>query len=171
MTTTFLRRAVAQDLPAIMPLIEAGRAFLATQKIDQWQNAYPASADIAADIAQNVGYVLVVDQQIAGYTALIIGEETAYTNIEQGAWERPQATDYAALHRIAMSQDFRGQGLTRLLFNSAFTLLQARGIFDVRVDTHPENTVMQHVLTKQGFVKRGVVQFEGARWAYQLLLA
>lgn len=48
--------------------------------------------------------------------------------------------------------------------------MQARGYNDFRVDTHPANAVMQAVFEREGFEKRGMVFYEGDRFAYQLLL-
>ncbi|MFD2388203.1 hypothetical protein [Enterococcus rivorum] len=46
--------------------------------------------------------------------------------------------------------------------------------FDIRIDTHPKNKAMQHLITKTGFEYRGNIQLpvsNGERFAYQLLLS
>jgi GNAT superfamily N-acetyltransferase len=165
----YLREAVLTDVDEIVAVIEEGRQFLAEQGIDQWQNGYPGRTDILADLQKNVAHVLVVDDTIAGYAALVVGEDTAYTKITSGSW-REHVTPYTAIHRVAVSAQYRGQKLTQQLFSNIFTLQVAKGHTDFRIDTHPENHVMQHVAEKLGFEKRGIVQFEGERWAYQLVL-
>ena len=165
----YLRKAQQKDLLEIMKIIEEARAFLATSGSDQWQNAYPAKSDIEADFAKEHGYVLLVDGKVAGYCAIIVGEEVAYTKITDGAWTN-ESFDYVTIHRIALSNEFRGKSLTKYLFSNIFSLMSEKGYRDYRVDTHPVNQLMQHIFEREGFVKRGIVQFEGERFAYQLEL-
>ncbi|RZI49319.1 GNAT family N-acetyltransferase [Lactococcus kimchii] len=165
----YLRKAEPKDLAEIMRIIQQARAFLAAAGSDQWQAAYPATADIERDFAKAQAYVLVVDGKIGGYCALVVGEEPAYTRIREGAWTN-ENLDYVTVHRIALSDEFRGQSLTKQLFSNLFSLMYAAGYRDFRVDTHPVNKVMQRVFEREGFVKRGLVQFEGDRIAYQLEL-
>ncbi|MCT1186334.1 GNAT family N-acetyltransferase [Lactococcus lactis] len=165
----YMRKAGPKDLLSIMKIIEEARTFLADSGSDQWQNAYPAVFDIEEDFAKEQAYVLLVDDKIAGYCAIITGEEPAYTQITDGAWSN-QNFDYVTIHRIALSNEFSGQSLTRYLFSNIFTLMLSKGYSDFRLDTHPVNKLMQHVFEREGFVKRGLVQFEGDRFAYQLEL-
>ncbi|KZK36240.1 GNAT family N-acetyltransferase [Lactococcus taiwanensis] len=163
----YLRQAGPKDLRAIMAIIQEARLFLANSGSDQWQGVYPAVADIEHDFEQAQGYVLVVDQVIAGYCALIPGEDPAYTQIKNGAWSNPNL-DYIAIHRIALADAFRGRALTRYLFTAIFSLMTAQGYRDFRVDTHPLNQVMQRVFEREGFIQKGLVEIEGERLAYQL---
>ncbi|PAK65751.1 GNAT family N-acetyltransferase, partial [Lactococcus lactis] len=47
---------------------------------------------------------------------------------------------------------------------------------DIRIDTHPDNLGMQHVITTNGFTKRGVIYMAendgeaSPRYAYQLVI-
>ncbi|GHU38739.1 N-acetyltransferase [Bacilli bacterium] len=159
-----IEKAKLTDLPEIVAVIESARTFLKAQGIDQWQkSAYPALVDIRADIAHDVAYVLKVDGGIAAYGAVMTGFDPAYDLI-QGAW-RNDNHDYVTVHRLAVSAQFRGQALGQRFLASVFDAFSAYQ--DFRVDTHPDNHIMQHILTKLGFEKCGVVMFEGARWAFQ----
>ncbi len=162
-----IEKAKLEDLPEIVAVIESARAFLKAQGIDQWQkSAYPAASDITADIAHEVAYVLKVAGKVAAYGAVTTGFDPAYDLI-QGAW-RNDHHDYVTVHRLAVSTAFRGQALGQRFLTSVFETFSAYQ--DFRVDTHPDNQIMQHILTKLGFEKCGVVMFEGARWAYQKVL-
>lgn len=161
-----MRRAVLLDLPAIVAVIEEARAFLKAQGLDQWQqSAYPAAEDIVADIEKGIGYVLTVDEEIAGYAAVMTGFDPAYDKI-QGAWLNHHH-DYVTIHRLAISNQFRGQALGQAFLKEIFETFSAHK--DFRVDTHPDNQVMQHILAKLEFKACGVVMFEGERLAYQRL--
>ena len=162
-----IEKAKLTDLSEIVAVIESARAFLKAQEIDQWQkSAYPAAADVRSDIENNVAYVLKVDGKVAAYAAVMTGFDPAYDLIH-GAW-RNDSHDYVTVHRMAVTTAFRGQALGQGFLTSVFETFSTYQ--DFRVDTHPDNQIMQHILTKLGFEKCGVVMFEGARWAYQKVL-
>lgn len=162
-----IEKAKLTDLSEIVAVIESARAFLKVQGIDQWQkSAYPAMSDIRTDIENDVAYVLKVAGKVAAYGAVIAGFDPAYDLI-QGAW-RNDNHDYVTVHRMAVSTAFRGQALGQRFLTSVFETFSTYQ--DFRVDTHLDNQIMQHILTKLGFEKCGVVMFEGARWAYQKVL-
>lgn len=162
-----IEKAKLTDLSEIVAVIESARAFLKAQGIDQWQkSAYPAMSDVRTDIENDVAYVLKVAGKVAAYGAVIAGFDPAYDLI-QGAW-RNDNHDYVTVHRMAVSTAFRGQALGQRFLSSVFETFSTYQ--DFRVDTHPDNQIMQHILTKLGFEKCGVVMFEGARWAYQKVL-
>lgn len=162
-----IEKAELTDLSEIVAVIESARAYLKAQGIDQWQkSSYPAISDIRTDIENDVAYVLKVAGKVAAYGAVIAGFDPAYDLI-QGAW-RNDNHDYVTVHRMAVSTAFRGQALGQRFLTSVFETFSTYQ--DFRVDTHPDNQIMQHILTKLGFEKCGVVMFEGARWAYQKVL-
>ena len=165
----YLRKAALSDIPSVMPIIVQAREFLGKSGSDQWQAEYPAQSDIENFIHKDVGYVLIVGEEVAGFCAVITGEDTQYTKIYKGKWLNDNL-DYVTVHCLALSDQYRGLGLTKYLFSNIFTLMQARGYKDFRVDTHPDNAVMQAVFEREGFEKRGMVFYEGERIAYQLLL-
>lgn len=165
----YLKKAKKADLPFIMPIISQAREFLGKSGSDQWQGEYPAVSDIEADLNAETGYLLEVDGQVAAYSAVITGEEPNYTKITDGSWLN-ESRDYVTVHRIAVSDQFRGRNLTQFLFSSIFTLMQSKGYHDFRVDTHEKNQIMQHVFEREGFIYRGKVIIDGERLAYQLEL-
>ncbi|MEY8442977.1 GNAT family N-acetyltransferase [Lactococcus ileimucosae] len=165
----YLRKASLSDIPSVMPIIAQAREFLGKSGSDQWQAEYPAQSDIENFIHKDVGYVLIVGEEVAGFCSVITGEDTQYTKIYKGKWLN-DSLDYVTVHCLALSDQYRGLGLTKYLFSNIFTLMQARGYKDFRVDTHPANAVMQAVFEREGFEKRGMVFYEGERIAYQLLL-
>ncbi|GFH41488.1 N-acetyltransferase [Lactococcus hodotermopsidis] len=160
-----MRQATLADLRAIVAVIENARAFLKRQGIDQWQtSSYPNVSDVSADIETGVGYVLEIDGEIAGYAAVITGFDPAYDKIQDGAWLNDNR-DYVTIHRLALSDQFRGRALAQQFFRAIFA--EFSSYHDFRCDTHTENQIMQHILTKLGFEKCGIVLFEGARLAFQ----
>lgn len=163
---TYLRKAEIKDLPEIMTLISEAKRFLGKSGSDQWQGAYPAKENIEEDITNQVAYILEVDGKVAGYSAVITGEEPNYTKITDGSWTN-DSLDYVTVHRIALSDEFRGHSLTKFLFSNIFSMMYEKGYRDFRVDTHEMNQIMQHVFEREGFEYRGQVIIDGERRAYQ----
>lgn len=162
-----IKKAKQKDLSEIIDVIENAHAFLKSQEIDQWQtSAYPAPKNISADIEHGVGYVLKQDGKIAGYGAAITGCEPAYNQI-QGKWLN-QNQDYVTIHRLAISDQYRGKALGQRFFRGVFDTFLAYS--DFRVDTHPDNQIMQHILTKLGFKACGIVMYESERAAFQKVI-
>lgn len=163
-----IEKAKQADLSQIIEVIESARAFLKAQGLDQWQtSAYPSSTDVLSDIEKGVGYVLRHDGVLAGYAAVITGFEPAYDQLK-GAWLNHNR-DYVTVHRLAISSQVRGQSLGQKLFTDVFETFDT--YTDFRVDTHPDNQIMQHILTKLGFESCGIVIYEGERVAYQKLIS
>lgn len=89
MTLIYSRKANINDIDSIMPIIDDAKAFLKKAGSTQWQSGYPNKQTITQDIENNVGWVLVVDHQIAGYAAVIAGIEPNYQVID-GQWHNDQ---------------------------------------------------------------------------------
>jgi predicted GNAT family N-acyltransferase len=172
MAATFIRPGVATDVPAIMHIIADAKAFLKGQNIDQWQGEYPNEAAVQADIAAGTNRVLVVDGVVTGIASLIPGPDPFYGFIEGTGWSGD--VDYYAIHRFAIGNNGRGMHLSRPFMTALISELYSRDVRDVRVDTHPENLIMQHVVTSNGFKPTGTVYLDEPvpeRLAYELQLS
>ncbi|RVU70482.1 MULTISPECIES: GNAT family N-acetyltransferase [Lactobacillus] len=154
----YVRRATKNDLDQIMPIIADAKKFLKDAGSPQWQSGYPNIRTIADDIAANVGYVLCVDHQIAGYAAAIAGIEPTYQVIK-GEWQNEQ-DPYTTIHRMALSSHYRGMHLANFFFSNLISLQIAERIHNFRIDTFRKNEVMQHLATSNGFVERGTIEVD-----------
>ena len=155
--------AVPEELPKILEIYAAARRFMAqTGNPTQWQNGYPPQKLLAADIAAGKLYVLKRDGIPRAAFWFSIGADPAYQTIEQGSWRSD--TPYGAVHRIASDGTEHGV-LPKIL---AFC---QKKIGHLRIDTHADNRVMQHLLCKNGFQRCGIIHLEdGApRIAYERL--
>ncbi|USS84580.1 GNAT family N-acetyltransferase [Fructilactobacillus ixorae] len=173
MTCIYVRKATEKDLPAISDIINAGRGFLKEQGINQWQGAYPTNDDIKRDIDNGIAYVIDVNGDVAGSATLHLGIDPDYLKMEEGEWKNGSEAHYSAIHRVSVSHNYRGQGLAYKLISGMLTISALLGFKDVRIDTHPKNEGMQHIILNSGFTKRGVIQTkmeEDDRFAYQIEL-
>ena len=173
MTVTYLRKTTPADLAVVMDIINGAKAYLHQQHVAQWQHGYPAESDFKADIAAGLNYVLVRDGEIAGTATLLQGTDPNYQVIERGNWRGTPDAKYTSVHRIAMASGYRGQHLSNVLLTNLLTLSRQLGYADVRIDTHPQNLGMQHVIKQNGFQYQGIIYMhepKEERYAYQLLL-
>lgn len=159
-----LKNATLSDLPAIMQVLEAGRdIMLASGNPNQWAKGYPTEEMVRGDIGPGYGKVMVEDGRIVAYFACIPSPDPTYAVIEGGAWlddEKP----YHVIHRIAKLPDVQGVFQTMMAYLDGIT-------DNIRIDTHKENTIMQHNLDRYGFKYCGIIHIaSGAeRMAYQRL--
>lgn len=173
MSLIHVTRAMQADIPAIGAIFEQAKAFLKASGSPQWQAGYPNTDTVAQDLANQSAWVLKVNDQVAGYAAAIIGDDPNYQEID-GAWQN-NTEPYAAIHRLALSQDYRGQHLAKYFMSSLISILNEQGIHNFRVDTHDLNQPMQHVATSNGFIRRGHINIldepnDPLRWAFELNL-
>ena len=89
-----------------MPIIDEAKKFLKEEGNPQWQSDYPNVETITADIEEGVAWVLIVDQKIAGYTAITDGPDSNYKKFD-GKWNN-DLDPYVAIHRVAISDEYRG---------------------------------------------------------------
>jgi GNAT superfamily N-acetyltransferase len=172
MPAVFVRPGRPDDVDAIMTVIAGARAFLGSQNIDQWQGNYPDRAAVELDIQNQANRVLVVDGRVVGIASLIQGPDPFYKYIEGGSWIGGADVPYYAIHRFAIGDAGRGLHLSRAFLTALLSELYSRGVRDVRIDTHPDNKIMQHVVLSNGFEHRGLVYLDEPvpeRLAYQLV--
>ena len=173
MAEIYLRRAQLQDLTAIMKIIDDAKELLKKNGSPQWQNGYPDQETFTQDIVMQTNWILINDNKVVATATLQLTPELTYRNITQGQWQQPDEP-YATIHRVAISSNYRGQGLSKLLFSNLLTVGQMQGIKNFRVDTHRSNKAMQHIAENFNFKKRGIIkvndQNDPERLAYELNL-
>lgn len=141
-------------------LIDKGRAFQRKQGFVQWTDDYPQREHVADDIETGKGYALKDEAgRIAGYICIDFGGEPAYDAIKE-QWRSKEPS--GVLHRMAISPDYRGQGLGGVLLRECERICQEKGVTYLRADTSPDNTRMQHVFEKEGYVRCGFVELRGS---------
>ena len=172
-----MRPATVDDVPAIVATLEAGRALLAADGIDQWQDGAGPDVDlVTSDVARGWGRVFLIGGQVAATAALIDEPEPAYDQVLEGAWQTrgDAAAPYATIHRVAVAPAFRGMHVAQRFYARLIEEARARGFAEIRVDTHADNVRMQHVIASAGFTRACTVLIgnnpKDLRWAYQLFL-
>ncbi|MCM2438051.1 GNAT family N-acetyltransferase [Periweissella beninensis] len=174
MAELMLQKAEIADLLDVMEITKQAKALLKADGINQWQAGYPNEDDFENDIVKGHLYVAKLEKTVVGFISLIDGIDPWYKIIENGAWLRYDQP-YYTIHRVAVSLSASGQQVGyRMLRAAILKCLELDAtIASIRVDTHPLNTRMQHLLEKVGFVKTGEIFInEGElRFAYEYLKA
>ncbi len=159
-----IRKATKADLPKIFEIYAHARKFMAENgNPNQWGNIKPQKELVESDIENGVSYVCEKDGEVLGVFALIYGEDPTYKIIYNGRWLNNEP--YATVHRIASSGKVKGTGE----FCLRWALSQCP---NVRIDTHENNCVMRHLLSKIGFNYCGIIHLEDGdeRLAFQKII-
>ncbi|MBR6197530.1 MAG: N-acetyltransferase [Bacteroidaceae bacterium] len=157
-----IRKAISSEVADIMHVIEAAKGIMRSSgNMHQWVDGYPSESVILSDIEHEVGYVVVDDTKIVGYFAFIPSPDPTYAKIYQGEWT-DDILPYHVIHRIASYPDVHN------IFRDIIDFCYAIDT-NLRVDTHRDNTIMQHNLLKHGFTYCGIIYLLSGdeRLAYQ----
>ncbi len=164
-----LRKAKQHEVPVIWTILQDAIEQRKQDGSDQWQNGYPNVAAINEDIKNGAAYVLVENDVIQAYAAIIFDIEPAYEVIE-GKWL--SSGDYAVVHRVATSKESKGKGVATMLFKMIEDLCIDKNVFSIKVDTNFDNIPMLKIVDKLGYTYCGEVYFRGsARRAYEKILS
>ena len=117
---------------------------------NQWYDKFPEASTLSNDIDRNNSYVIEQDGIICGVFTFIIGKEPTYERIE-GSWKNDD--DYGTIHRIASNGKIKG------IFDICLKFCENK-ISNIRIDTHKDNKIMQHLIEKNGFEKCGIIYVE-----------
>jgi len=156
-----IRKTRPEDRDRVLEIYSYARIFMAENgNPRQWGTTEPREALIDSDIEKQTGYVVTDGDEIVGCFALFDGPDPTYLRIYDGEWLNDDP--YIVIHRVASS----GAGG---IFNAVLEYCKTINR-NIRIDTHRENRVMQHVVTKAGFKYCGTIYIENGtpRMAYQL---
>lgn len=159
-----IRPTELKDLPLVMGIYEYARSFMrANGNASQWVNGYPSEELIRQEIEDNHSFVCIGEQgEIAGTFCFILGDDPTYRQIYEGAWLND--APYGVIHRMATNGKQKG------VADACFDWCMEQSD-NIRVDTHKDNLVMQHILEKRGFRRCGIIYVRDGteRIAYQRL--
>ena len=162
-----IRKATYEDIDALMDIFHNARQIMRNcGNMNQWKDSYPTAEIITEDIRSGHCYVIHENNDILGTMALIPAPEPTYAHIE-GTW--PDDEPYYAIHRVATNAP--GRNIAYKMFNWAFEKIEEKGCKVIRIDTHRDNCLMKHILTKYGFSMCGVIYLENGdpRDAYHMV--
>ncbi len=155
-----IRKATTTDMPEIKTIYARARAYMRqTGNPNQWKDNAPAQSLLDSYLQHGVLLVAEEQEEIHAVFALIPGIDPTYHYIE-GQWLNDEP--YAAIHSVASAGKKPGM--------LGVCLDYAAGLYpNLRIDTHHDNLVMQHLLDKHGFTRCGIIYLANGepRIAYQ----
>ena len=160
-STMIVRNATQTDLDAIFRIYERARQYMIeTGNPSQWEDRYPPKELVLKDLAGKSLYVLEEDGALCGVFAFFPEGDPSYDSI-QGAWLN--SLPHGAIHRVASAGTKKG------IFAACADYCLTK-VNNLKIDTHKDNKVMQHQLTKYGFLPCGIVltPYGEERIAFQL---
>ena len=156
-----IRKATYDDVPVLMDVFRKARGIMRSSgNMNQWNDGYPSEEVVRKDIDNGHCVVLCEDGKVVATMAFIPGPDPTYAEIYDGGWLSD--APYHVIHRIAVAEP--GHNAAKALLDWGFG--QAGSI---RIDTHKDNVIMHHVLSKYGFTHCGLILLANGdpREAYQ----
>ena len=143
-----IRIARESDLSEILQIYAYARSFMAANgNPNQWGKTNPPRETLEADIAEEKLYVALKKDTICGVFFFDLGEDPTYRKIYDGTWLSD--APYGTIHRVA---SWGSGGVFAACVE--FCLQKCSHL---RIDTHADNHIMQHVIEKAGFQRRGII--------------
>ena len=167
-----IRLSKIEDTPKIMEIINDAKTYLASLKIDQWQNGYPNVTQIENDIKNNESYVVFNDENTIMATSMFTTNKEPTYKIIEGNWIINEDKKYGVIHRMAIKKDFRKLGLATFLFDEFHQQLKDKNIQSLKIDTHQDNFGMQSLIKKLGYKYCGIIytSYNAKRLAFEKVI-
>lgn len=152
------RKAEEKDTERIWEIIKQAKAQMKRLGSCQWDENYPAIEHIRQDISQEEGYVICIDNIAIAYGVISFNGEPVYEQIkEKWANDLP----YVIVHRLAVADEMKHQGIAKKFMLHAEELSRSKGIQHFRVDTKYDNRYMLRLIDSLAFIYRGNVFYRG----------
>lgn len=146
-----IRKATPADLNTVLRIYDEARSFMrANGNPNQWGHTNPPASKTYDDINTGRLHIVCEEDKILGVFFFEIANDPTYAVIYGGNWLND--LPYGVIHRIAVSSDARGKGVSGFCFEYAFSKCK-----NLKIDTHKDNIPMQRSLEKNGFVKCGII--------------
>ncbi len=157
-----IRPTTHADLPEVMNIYAFAQGFMhRSGNPTQWPPGYPSAEHVAKDIDAAHSFVCENENgEIVATFCFILGDDPTYARIYEGAWLN--RAPYGTVHRLASAG--KEKGVAEACFRWCFAHCP-----NIRVDTHRDNRVMQHLFQKLGFTYCGIIYVANGtpRMAYQ----
>lgn len=157
-----IRKAYPSDMTEIMKVMDAAKKIMRQSgNMLQWGEGYPSDEVISADMEKDSGFVIEEEDKLIAYFAFLPSPEPTYSRIYGGEW-LDDKQPYHVIHRIASYPD------SHHIFSDIMDFCFSHDR-NIRIDTHRDNTIMQHNIRKHGFSYCGIIYLANGdeRLAYQ----
>lgn len=161
-----IRKSTTADIDSIMLLAKAARQIMKDNgNPTQWTNNHPSRETIKDDVQHADSYVICKAKgEIVGTFVFKQGPDPSYAKIYEGKWI-DDIHPYHVIHRVMSMPD--AHGIFAAIMDYCY-----KHADNLRIDTHRNNSIMQHLIKKYGFHYCGIVHIidldtDFERLAYQ----
>lgn len=161
-----IRKSTTADIDSIMLLAKAARQIMKDNgNPTQWTDNHPSRETIEDDVQHADSYVICkAEGEIVGTFVFREGPDPSYAQIYEGKWI-DDIHPYHVIHRVMSTPDAHG------IFAAIMDYCNKHAD-NLRIDTHRNNSIMQHLIKKYGFHYCGIVHIidldtDFERLAYQ----
>lgn len=144
-----IRPVTMEELDLVKAIYAYARQFMRENgNPTQWGDDRPPIASVLRDIENKDLYGVYEDGKLIGVFFFKEAHDETYDVIRDGAWLNDGS--YGVIHRLAA-----GEGAKEVL-KSALEFAEPQ-VQNMRVDTHENNKVMQHLMEKFGYTYCGII--------------
>lgn len=146
-----LLNATEKDIDEIVNILNDAKRRMKEDGLEQWsdeQGGYPNRETIENDVKVGQIYKYQVDNNIAG---IIVINDDFYDSYPT----KPSPETSRALHRVAVSNDYLGQGIGKKLYKAAEEKVKQLGYNTIIVDTYTKNQKMCGLIKTCGYIEVG----------------
>lgn len=149
------------DLDNICRLVTLATDTMERQKIYQWDELYPIREDFIADIQKETLYAVIDNSALI---AIYVLSRECDEEYHKCRWEFDDETA-CVIHRLCVLPDVQNRGIGEKILCHIEEQLRNSGFESVRLDVFSENPYAIRLYQKNGFIKRGHVDWrKGLFW-------
>lgn len=159
-----IKKATIRDINVIMGIIKDAIIDMESQGIFQWDNIYPNKDVISKDIYKENLYVYLDDNIIKGFIVLNEFQDKEYEMIK---WKYDTYKNLI-IHRLCINPKYKGRGIATALIKFAEVFGEDNKYEAIRLDSFINNSNACRLYAKNGYEKRGIVNFrKGEFWCLE----
>ena len=149
-----------EDLDEIFRLVRRAIENMERNGIRQWDEQYPARADLENDIEKNTLYVAVEGDKII---AIYVLNRECDEEYRRCRWHSPDESAII-LHRLCVSPEYQNKGVGTKLLLHIEEQARSMGYRSIRLDVFSENPYALKLYEKNGYVRRGYADWRKGRF-------
>ena len=151
----YIRKAVQEDLDAVMEIIQSCTNDMISQKIFQWNDKYPDRQTFFNDIENEDLLLLVQDNQLLGCVSVTNKMDDFYSTIDWIAATKKNIY----VHRLAIHPKYQGLGYAKRIMNYIENDAIKNNYNSIRLDTFSMNKKNNNFYSNIGYEKLGHIYF------------
>jgi len=157
-----IRKANTVDIGNIMIMYKSCVKGMLKNDIDQWDDTYPNSEIILADIKERTYFVAEHEGEIIGGINIDKNQDEAYLNIK---WTDKNNL-FLVVHRLAVVEEKWGDGIGKALMLFAEEVVAEEGHQSIRLDTYSRNPHAMEFYKRIGYTELGAIDLKPEKDKY-----